>query len=130
MTRPRGCQPGSEGLVYLPYLMGERTPIWDPAARGAFMGLSSRHTRAHLYRAILEGVAYAFRQIAEIAYGEMEDGNRAAITAIDGGSRSSSVATDPGGRARSAHPGRWRRERHSPGQRFSCRTRRGGCRLI
>ena len=58
---------GSEGLIYLPYLLGERTPIWDSAARGAFIGLSARHTRAHLYRAILEGVAYAFRQIAEIA---------------------------------------------------------------
>jgi xylulokinase len=75
--------PGSEGLIYLPYLMGERTPIWDPQARGAFIGLSSRHTRAHLYRAVLEGVAFAFRQIVEIV-----NGNSTAATAIDGGSRS------------------------------------------
>ena len=77
--------PGSEGLVFLPYLMGERTPVWDPEARGAFVGLSSRHSRAHLYRAVLEGVAFAFKQILEIlgpAAGLEE------ITAIDGGARS------------------------------------------
>lgn len=77
---------GSEGLVYLPYIMGERTPIWDPAARGAFVGLSARHTRAHLYRAILEGIAFAFRQVKEIALGQA--GSLTAITAIDGGARS------------------------------------------
>jgi len=85
--------PGCEGLVYLPYIMGERTPIWDPEARGAFVGLSARHTRAHLYRAVLEGVAFAFRQIAKIAGAAsgMEDtpGSRnISIVAIDGGSRS------------------------------------------
>lgn len=74
---------GSEGLVFLPYLMGERTPIWDPAARGAFVGLTSRHGRAHLYRAVLEGVAFAFRQITEIA-----GAAPVRITAIDGGARS------------------------------------------
>lgn len=77
---------GSEGLVYLPYLLGERTPVWDPAARGAFIGLSARHTRAHLYRAVLEGVAYAFRQISQIV-GMTEAGTNA-IVAIDGGARS------------------------------------------
>ncbi|WP_428491209.1 FGGY-family carbohydrate kinase [Rhodopila sp.] len=51
--------PGSDGLVFLPYLMGERSPIWDGEASGAFIGLSLFHTRAHLYRAVLEGVAYA-----------------------------------------------------------------------
>jgi xylulokinase len=81
--------PGSEGLVFLPYLMGERTPIWDPTARGAFVGLSSRHTRAHLYRAILEGVAFAFRQITEIVTGSSGQENRLnSITTIDGGARS------------------------------------------
>ena len=76
--------PGSEGLLFLPYLMGERTPIWDPTARGAFIGLSARHTRAHLYRAVLEGIAYAFRQIQEIAGAA----GISRITAIDGGARS------------------------------------------
>lgn len=50
---------GSEGLVVLPYLMGERTPIWDNEARGCVFGLSLYHTKAHLVRAFMEGVAYA-----------------------------------------------------------------------
>lgn len=51
--------PGSEGLVALPYLMGERTPIWDNDARGVIFGLSLYHTKAHVVRAMMEGVAYA-----------------------------------------------------------------------
>ena len=51
--------PCSEGVMFLPYLMGERSPIWDPKASGAFVGLSLYHTRAHLYRAVLEGVTFA-----------------------------------------------------------------------
>ena len=62
----RQTPPGAQGLIFLPYLMGERTPIWDPQARGVFFGLSATHQRGHLYRAVLEGVAYAFRQIMEI----------------------------------------------------------------
>lgn len=50
--------PGAEGLLFLPYLTGERTPHPDPLARGAFVGLTVRHTRAHLTRAVLEGVAF------------------------------------------------------------------------
>jgi xylulokinase len=50
---------GSEGLVVLPYLMGERTPIWDVHARGAIFGLSLNHTRGHVVRAMMESVAYA-----------------------------------------------------------------------
>lgn len=53
--------PGSEGLVVLPYFMGERNPIWDPKARGTIVGLSLSHTRAHLLRALMEGAAYAVR---------------------------------------------------------------------
>ncbi len=51
--------PGSEGLVMLPYLMGERTPIWDVQARGTLFGLSLNHTRGHIVRAMMEAVAYA-----------------------------------------------------------------------
>ncbi len=51
---------GSEGLLLLPYFIGEKTPIFDPLARGVFFGLSLQHTRAHLYRAILEGISYGF----------------------------------------------------------------------
>jgi xylulokinase len=50
---------GAEGLVVLPYLMGERTPIWDVHARGTIFGLSMHHTRGHIVRAMMESVAYA-----------------------------------------------------------------------
>ncbi len=52
---------GSDGLFFLPYLTGERTPHPDPNARGAFIGLTSRHTRAHMTRAVLEGVAFGLK---------------------------------------------------------------------
>ncbi len=51
--------PGAEGLVVLPFLMGERTPIWDVYARGTLFGLSMHHTRGHVIRAMMESVAYA-----------------------------------------------------------------------
>jgi len=54
-------KPGSDGLVWTPYLMGERTPHLDPNARAAFIGLTASHTRGHLVRAILEGVAFSLR---------------------------------------------------------------------
>jgi xylulokinase len=57
---------GSEGLLFLPYLTGERTPHKDPYARGAFIGLSLRHTKAYLARAVLEGVAFGMRDSLEI----------------------------------------------------------------
>jgi xylulokinase len=59
--------PGANGLIFLPYMMGERSPIWDPHARGVFFGLSLSTTRADLIRAILEGAAYGLRQMFEIA---------------------------------------------------------------
>ncbi len=57
---------GSDGLVFLSYLEGERSPVYDANARGMFFGLSVRHTRAHMMRAALEGVAYAMRTIIEV----------------------------------------------------------------
>ena len=59
---PAGC----DGLFWAPYLMGERTPHLDPNARAAFIGLTASHTRAHLVRAILEGVAYSLKDTFEI----------------------------------------------------------------
>lgn len=56
--------PGADGVVFLPYLAGERSPLWDPTARGAFAGLTLRHGRAHLVRAILESAALAIRHVA------------------------------------------------------------------
>jgi xylulokinase len=59
--------PGSNGLIMLPYFMGERTPIWDPYARGTIIGLTLYHTRAHLFRAFLEGVALSLKDNIEAA---------------------------------------------------------------
>lgn len=61
--------PGSEGLLFLPYLTGERTPHPDPLARGAFVGLTVRHTQPHLTRAVLEGVAFGLRDSFELIKG-------------------------------------------------------------
>ena len=58
--------PGCEGLVFLPYLTGERAPHLDPFATGAFIGLTSRHTPAHLARAVMEGVVYSLLDGLEI----------------------------------------------------------------
>jgi xylulokinase len=53
--------PGADGLLWAPYLMGERTPHLDPDARGALEGITAQHTRAHVIRAVLEGVAFSLR---------------------------------------------------------------------
>jgi xylulokinase len=60
------AEPGCEGLLFLPYLTGERTPYPDPNARGAFVGLTLRHDKRHLARAVLEGVAFGLRDSFEI----------------------------------------------------------------
>ena len=57
---------GSDKLLYLPYLMGERTPHLDPDIRGTFFGISAMHTRAHFIRAVMEGVAYSLRDCKNI----------------------------------------------------------------
>ena len=59
-------EPGSGGLLFLPYLVGERSPHMDPAAKGVFFGLSLSHTRAHMLRAIMEGVVFALRESLDI----------------------------------------------------------------
>ncbi|MCK6579883.1 MAG: xylulokinase [Anaerolineae bacterium] len=61
-----GTPPGANGLIFLPYLLGERAPRWNPRARGAFIGLTMQHTRAHLIRAVLEGVAFNLRAILTV----------------------------------------------------------------
>jgi xylulokinase len=58
--------PGADGLLFLPHLAGERTPMWDDKARGMFFGLTERHTRAHLARAVFEGVAFAMRHVVDL----------------------------------------------------------------
>lgn len=78
--------PGSDGLVALPYFLGEKTPIFDPDARGAFVGLTLSHGRGHLHRALLEAVAYGFRHHVEV----LEAGGHriAEVRVMDGGARS------------------------------------------
>lgn len=78
--------PGSGGLLFLPYLMGERTPHLDPQARGMWFGLTAAHSRAHLIRSILEGVAFSLRDSLEI-FEELKIPVRE-IRASGGGSRS------------------------------------------
>ena len=84
---------GTEGLLFAPYLAGERTPHADPDARGAFTGLSVRHDRGALVRAVLEGVAYGLRDsldlIDELAGGSVELGR-----VSGGGARSDRMAED------------------------------------
>lgn len=65
----RAVPPGAEGLLFLPYLSGERTPHPDPDARGAFVGLSLRHGLPHLTRSVLEGVAFGLRDSLELMKG-------------------------------------------------------------
>jgi xylulokinase len=60
---------GADGLLFLPYLTGERTPHPDPLARGAFVGLTVRHTKPHMTRAVLEGVAFGLRDSFELIKG-------------------------------------------------------------
>jgi len=76
---------GSSGLVVLPYFAGERTPIFDPAARGAVLGLTLSHGRGHLYRALLEGTAYGVRHNLEA----LDEAGAAArrLVAVGGGTR-------------------------------------------
>lgn len=59
-------RPGSEGLIFLPYLNGERTPHPDPNARGVYFGMSIRHTKGDMVRSVMEGVAYSLRDTIEI----------------------------------------------------------------
>jgi xylulokinase len=60
-----GIAPGSNGLIVLPYFLGERMPIQDPKAKGVFFGLNLSHTRGHLVKAALEGIGYGIDQILE-----------------------------------------------------------------
>ncbi len=78
--------PGSEGLTFLPYLAGERTPHADPDARGAFCGLSVTHGRGALTRAVLEGVAFALRDCLDVVHDVGATTRRGRVSG--GGSRS------------------------------------------
>lgn len=86
-----GANPGCDGVVFLPYMLGERSPIWDPYARGVFFGISLKTTRREMNRAILEGCGYGLRQLSGIAEkitGMKIDG----FTSIGGGAKSDTWA--------------------------------------
>jgi xylulokinase len=78
--------PGVEGLTFLPYLAGERTPHADPDARGAFVGLGLRHDRGALIRSVLEGVAFGLRDCLDLIREIDVDATQARVTG--GGARS------------------------------------------
>lgn len=75
--------PGADGLIFQPYLYGERTPHMDAYARGSFIGLSYYHTRGHLARAVMEGIAFAMRQAFEVGLSVSEPIN--AVIGAGGG---------------------------------------------
>jgi xylulokinase len=77
--------PGAEGLVVLPYFAGERTPIFDTRARGVIAGLTVRHGRGHLYRALLEATGYGIRHIFEAMRDAGGGGQR--LVAVGGGTK-------------------------------------------
>jgi xylulokinase len=77
--------PGSKNLLYLPYLLGERSPRWDPNAKGCFIGLTSKHSRADIFRSVYEGIAYNLKTILNI-FSDKVDLND--ITLIGGGAKS------------------------------------------
>jgi xylulokinase len=79
--------PGSDGLIVLPYLAGERTPVFDPHARGLFAGLTLRHGRGHLFRAAYEGIGFGIRQILEM----FDDAHTAVRTVAVGGGLQSPI---------------------------------------
>jgi len=77
---------GSNGLILLPYFLGEKTPIHDPLARGTLVGLTLSHTRAHVYRAVLEGIAYGFYHHLLVLAELGQEATKARVT--NGGARS------------------------------------------
>nr|MDO8135898.1 FGGY-family carbohydrate kinase [Candidatus Njordarchaeum guaymaensis] len=82
-----GIGPGSDGLVVLPYFMGERSPIWDPRAKGLIVGLTLSHTRAHIFKALMESAAYALRHNVETAR-KSDIPLKPTMGLVDGGARS------------------------------------------
>jgi xylulokinase len=85
MAEALDVPPGSDGLLMLPYLAGERTPVFDPQARGVVAGLTLRHGRGHIFRAAYEGIAFGIRQILE-RFDDAHAGER--TVAVGGGLRS------------------------------------------
>ena len=88
MTEAAGAPAGSQGLYWLPYLMGERTPHLDATARGGWIGLTAAHTRAHLIRSVIEGVSYSQQDCLAII---RELGVTASTVRVSGGGAKSGL---------------------------------------
>ena len=107
--RAEKVAPASDGLIILPYFLGEKTPIFDPKARGVMFGLTLSHTKEHIFRAILEAVIYGFRHHIEVIKEMGYDPKQ--IIATNGGAKSSfwcQIAADVLGatiRSYPSHPG-------------------------
>jgi xylulokinase len=85
LAEAQRVRPGSDGLVVLPYFAGERTPLFDPQARGLISGLTLRHGRGHLYRALLEATAYGVRHVLEVM--REAGGEIGRLVAVGGGTK-------------------------------------------
>lgn len=85
IQRAAALPAGSDGLLMLPYFAGERTPVFDPRARGVIAGLHLRHTPAHVFRAGYEGIAFGIRQILELL--EASAGPASRLVAVGGGTQ-------------------------------------------
>lgn len=66
VSRTERVPPGSDGLIFLPYLSGERAPVWDPDARGAFIGLNTLHTADHMLRGVVESAGFSVREVLDV----------------------------------------------------------------
>jgi len=78
ISKAASLSPGANGLIFLPYLMGERAPVWDSRVRGAFFGITTQHRQEHFTRALMEGISFALYQVARVlrdAGGEMKQIN-------------------------------------------------------
>ena len=82
--------PGSDGVIFLPYMSGERTPIWDPNAKGVYYGLDFSKTKGHFIRAAMEGTAYALKHNLDVAE---EAGAKVEVLRAMGGSANSLLWT-------------------------------------
>lgn len=82
------AEPGCNGLIFLPYIAGARSPIWDPKARGVYFGMTLTHRKSHFIRSILEGVAYSMRHRVDIMENELGV-SIAEMRLVGGGGRSS-----------------------------------------
>ncbi len=108
-AQAKSVPPASDGLVILPYFLGEKTPIFDPTARGVMFGLTLSHTNGHIFRAILESVIYGFRHHVEVLKEMGYEPER--IMATNGGAKSKfwcQIAADILGktiRSYPSHPG-------------------------